>query len=239
MKKTFANWDIAAESPERLAACIDHTNLKPEADAAAIERLCREAREWNMAAVCVHPSRLKLAANCLQGSQVQLDTVIGFPLGADSLVVKEFAAYQALIDGADEIDMVINMGMVKDGNFDYVKQEINALTALKDERNFILKVIVETANLTEPELIRLVYLLNDSTADYIKTSTGLAVRGVSLQDLQTINAHRSPQLLIKASGGIRRLDFALQLIAAGADRLGCSNGEVLLQELQERLEGDL
>lgn len=235
--KTISGNSATATDRAALASIIDHTNLQPEADAAAIEALCREARHYGMAAVCVHPVRLPLAAACLTGSGVKLCTVIGFPLGADGGEVKRYAARQALEAGADELDMVIDLGAVKDGNFAAVQREIAALAELKARRNFVLKVIVETALLSERELISLTELVSASAADFIKTSTGFAARGASLEDIQIISAHRAPRLKIKASGGIRTPEQALALVAAGADRLGCSNSVAILEALEGRTEG--
>ncbi len=145
-----------------------------------------------------------------------------------------FAAAHALQSGAGELDVVINLGALKDGNYQQVEEEVAQLLKLKKEYAFILKVIVETALLTSVELIALTRMLGDCGADFIKTSTGFSSRGVSLQDLQIITAHRSSGLKIKAAGGIRELDFALQLIEAGADRLGSSSAGKILEEYKVR-----
>lgn len=212
-----------------LASYLDSTNLKADSAAVQIEELCIEAAKYHMAAVCIQPGRLSLAQRLLQDTGVKTCTVIGFPLGADGLSSKQFLAAQALADGADELDMVINLGALKDGDYNIVEAEIQALLRLKKERDFILKVIVETALLSRDELIMLTRILNASGADYIKTSTGFASRGASLEDIEIIAAHCEPHLKIKASGGIKELDFALQLIQAGADRLGSSNAVSLME----------
>jgi deoxyribose-phosphate aldolase len=216
-----------------MAGYLDSTNLKPEATKNDIERLCLEAVRYKMAAVCLHPYRLSLARQLLKDSGVKLCTVIGFPLGAEGIEVKTFAARQALQNGAEELDMVINLGAVKDSHWNSVLAEIEAILKLKNEYDYILKVIVETALLTETELIRITQYLGDSGADFIKTSTGLSTRGVSVEDVQLISRVRSPNLKIKASGGIRGLDFALQLLAAGADRLGTSQAASLIDEYMQ------
>ena len=217
-----------------LASYMDSTNLKPEATQNDIVALCTEAASLQMAAVCIQAYRLPLAREILQESGVKLCTVLGFPLGAEGTANKIYAATQALASGADELDMVINLGALKDGDYKQVAQEINGVLRLKNEHPFILKVIVETALLSHAELIHLTGLLGDSGVDFIKTSTGFSNRGVSLEDLQIISAHRAPDLKIKASGGIHNLDFALQLIEAGADRLGSSNAAKILEEHRVR-----
>ncbi|MGI5921069.1 MAG: deoxyribose-phosphate aldolase [Syntrophomonadaceae bacterium] len=217
-----------------IARHIDSTNLRPEATAGDIKKLCLEAAEYKMAAVCVHPSRLQLARHYIRNSEVKLCTVIGFPLGAETLATKKFAARQALEQGAEELDMVINLGAVKDHNLNLVEQEIRDIVELKKNQEFILKVIVETALLDKQELINLTHLVGDTGADYIKTSTGFAARGVSLEDIETIQASKSDRLKIKASGGIRTLEFALSLLAAGADRLGTSNAVKIVEECRRK-----
>ncbi|MGE5389669.1 MAG: deoxyribose-phosphate aldolase [Deltaproteobacteria bacterium] len=217
-----------------LAAYLDHTNLKPEAARSDIESLCHEAVKYGMAAVCVHPGRLVNALSIISGSPVRLCTVIGFPLGADTAATKLFAARNALDQGADELDMVINIGAIKDNNYSLVKQEINSLLELKPEYDFLLKVIVETALLTSAELAAVTTLVSESGADFIKTSTGFASRGVSLQDIEIIKQYKSDRLKIKASGGIRELEFALRLLEAGVDRIGTSSGAGLVEEYRKR-----
>jgi len=217
------------------ASFLDSTNLKPEAREIDIEVLCREAVKYNMAAVCIQPYRLAGARSMLADSQVKLCTVIGFPLGADRSDSKTYAAAKALEDGADELDMVINIGAVKDGEYNKVIQEIEAVLALKKLQNFTLKVIVETALLTSQELVKITEYISQTAADYIKTSTGFASRGVILADLELISEHKSEVLKIKASGGIRDLDFALKLLQAGAARLGTSNARQLIEEYSLRV----
>lgn len=213
-----------------IAAYLDSTNLKADATGSNIKDLCLEAAKLHMAAVCIQPYRLALARNLLSGSGVKLCTVIGFPLGADGLQSKLYLAAQSLADGADELDMVINLGALKDRDYAKVDAEIKALVGLKNEQDFLLKVIVETALLNQDEIIMLTRMLSASGADYIKTSTGFSTRGASLDDVKTIAAYRESHLKIKAAGGIKDLDLALQLIAAGADRLGSSNAVKIVEE---------
>lgn len=217
-----------------IAAWMDSTNLKPEAKKEDIRILCEEAVYYGMTAVCIHPCRLALAKEYLAGSKVKLCTVIGFPLGAEDGITKVFSAQQALRQGANELDMVINIGAVKDRDFTLIKREIKSLLELKQDYDFILKVIVETALLDRTELETLSQLASESGADFIKTSTGFSTRGVSLEDIDIIKSHKSESLKIKASGGVRNLDFALQLIDAGVDRIGSSNAASLVQEYRQR-----
>ena len=218
-----------------IASFLDSTNLKPEAREIDIQVLCMEAVKYKMAAVCIQPCRLSLARKLLADCGVKLCTVIGFPLGADRPDSKMYAAAKALEDGADELDMVINIGAVKDGVYDKVIEEIEAVLALKKQQNFTLKVIVETALLTWPELGIITEYVSQTGADYIKTSTGFSSRGVSLEDIKVIKGHKSEALKIKASGGIRDLEFALKLIQAGAARLGTSSARQLIEEYSIRV----
>lgn len=215
-----------------LAAYLDSTNLRPEARQIDIEQLCREAIEHHMAAVCVHPYRLPLCHRLLAGTPVQLCSVVGFPLGADGVASKAYLAAAALAEGADELDMVINIGAVKDRDYYTVGQEIEAIGALKQETRFTLKVIIETALLENEELAEIIRLINQTEADFVKTSTGFGPRGASREDITNIMKYKKPSLQIKASGGIRELDLALALIDAGADRLGTSSAGQLLKAYQ-------
>jgi len=216
-----------------IAACLDSTNLKAEAIQEDIRILCEEAVCYGMTAVCIHPWRLARARDYLAGSRVKLCTVIGFPLGAEGGATKLFSARQALVQGASELDMVINIGALKDRDYNLVKQEIKSLLSLKQEYDFLLKVIVETALLKKTELETVTRLVSESGADFIKTSTGFSARGVSLEDIRIIGAHKSKELKIKASGGVRELEFALQLIEAGVDRIGSSHAAALVKEYRQ------
>lgn len=217
-----------------LASYMDSTNLKAEATAEDIRKLCEEAATLHMAAVCINPYRVPQASGLLKGSGVKVCTVIGFPLGALTTADKRHQACQALKQGACELDMVVNIGAVKDGNYALIKEEIERLAELKQEFSYHLKVIVETALMQTEELVNLVSIVSNSAAEYIKTSTGMAARGASLEDLEVIKQYRRPGLKIKASGGVRELDWALRLIDAGADRIGSSNAGALVKEYQNR-----
>lgn len=213
-----------------LEAYFDSTNLKAEASKANIRQLCSEADFYRMAAVCVMPAYVKLAKSCLYASKVKICTVIGFPLGAHLSQVKILEGKKALDDGAGELDWVLNIGWIKDRNWIQLEAELLAVLELKRHYDFILKVIVETALLTEAELIKIIIFLGDMKVDYIKTSTGYASRGVNWADIETIMTYKDPALKVKASGGIKDLDFALALVQAGVNRIGTSNAADIMRQ---------
>jgi deoxyribose-phosphate aldolase len=213
-----------------LAAYIDHTLLRPDATQAQILSLCAEAQAFNFAAVCVPPCYVKTAKEALAETSVNIASVIGFPLGYSLTDVKFFETHKALAHGASEIDMVINVAAFKSGHFSEVQDEIEQLSTLCHFKNAVLKVIVETALLTEDELVQICRMCADAQVDYVKTSTGFASRGASVRDVEIMRANLPENIKIKASGGIKTRAFALELIAAGADRLGTSSGVVLMQE---------
>jgi len=218
-----------------LAAYLDSTNLKPDSKTQDIINLCEQAARYSMAAVCVTPYRLPLAREILSGSTVKACTVIGFPLGAEHAWLKREQAWWALQKGADELDMVVNLGAVKDGQLDVIKEEVSEVMGLKAHFDFVLKVIVETGLLTQSELIAILRLLEELEVDFIKTSTGINSRGATIEDIYTICNNRKTQIKIKASGGIKTLGFARQLIAAGADRIGSSNAlSLVMEEMAEK-----
>ena len=198
---------------------VDHTLLKPEATWEQIKTLCDEAMEFGCATVCIPPAYVKQAADYV-GNELKICTVIGFPNGYSTTAVKVFETEDAIRNGADEIDMVINIGWVKDQRWDEVLAEIKAIKASCQGR--ILKVIVETCLLTEAEKIKLCELVTESGADYIKTSTGFSTGGATREDVALFKAHIGPGVKIKAAGGISSLQDAEDFMALGADRLGTS-----------------
>ena len=201
---------------------IDHTNLKAFATSDDIKKLCSEARSYHFETVCVNPYYVSLAKEELKGSNVGVCTVVGFPLGMTNSMVKEYEAICAVQDGADEVDMVINIGALKDGNYDYVKNEIETVRDAIDGK--VLKVIIETCYLTRDEIIKMTEICNDTFVNFIKTSTGFGEYGARVEDVELINEHKSDVLEIKASGGIKSFDDAVSFINAGASRIGTSNG---------------
>lgn len=198
---------------------VDHTLLKPEATWEQIKTLCDEAMEFGCATVCIPPAYVKQAADYVQGN-LKICTVIGFPNGYNTMAAKIFETKDAVENGASEIDMVINIGWVKDQRWDEVLAEIKAIKASCQGR--ILKVIVETCLLTEAEKIKLCELVTESGADYIKTSTGFSTGGATREDVALFKAHIGPGVKIKAAGGISSLQDAEDFMALGADRLGTS-----------------
>lgn len=205
-----------------LAKVIDHTLLKPTATREQIETLCREAAEHGFCSVCVNPYWVPLAAKMLKGTGVKTCTVIGFPLGANTTEVKGFEAKTALENGADELDMVINIGALKSKDYDTVLQDIRALRALGD--NFVLKVIIETSELTDEEKVKACELAAEAKADFVKTSTGFTKGGATVHDVALMKKSIPAGMQVKASGGVRTREDAEAMLAAGATRLGASSG---------------
>jgi len=212
----------------KYAEYIDYTNLKPDATIEDITQLCEEAKIYHTQSVCVNPYYVSLAKELLEGTTTTVTTVIGFPLGANKTRVKEMEAIVALEDGADEIDMVINISALKNKDYDYIKEEINDIMAAVDGKT--LKVIIETSLLTEEEIIKMTQICNDTFVNYIKTSTGFGKRGVSLDDIDIINAHKNEILEIKASGGIKSEEMIEELLNKGVTRLGISDTTFLKGE---------
>lgn len=200
---------------------IDYTNLKACATKEDIKRLCDEAIKFHFVSVCVNPCYVELAKELLEGTNVNVCTVIGFPLGANLLSVKEYEAISAVELGADEIDMVINVGALKDKDYDYIKEEIETIRDSIGGKT--LKVIIETCYLTEEEIKKMVEICNDTFVNFIKTSTGFGTRGASLEDIKIINKYKNEALEIKASGGIKTYDEAINFIEAGVTRIGTSS----------------
>ena len=206
---------------------VDHTNLKAFASKKDIEKLCDEALRYNFASVCVNPYYVSLANELLIRSDVKVCTVIGFPLGQNTKEVKVYEAKAAIEEGADEIDMVINVAALKDQNYDYVKDEVKALReAAKDK---VLKVIIETCYLTKEEIVIMTNICNEVGADFIKTSTGFGNSGASIDDVKLMNENKNDKLQIKASGGIKTYADAMNFINNGATRLGTSNGIKIME----------
>ncbi len=210
---------------------IDHTNLKMDATSEHIARLCREASEYNFETVCVHPCYVGLAKELLEGTNVGVCCVVGFPLGMNTPKVKSFEAIDAVENGADEIDMVINVGALKDKDYEYVKAEIEEIRDSIDGK--VLKVIIETSLLTSDEIIKMTEICNETFVNYIKTSTGFGSRGASVEDVKLINEHRNEVLEIKASGGIKTYEQMNELINAGATRIGTSSGVSIVTNIHE------
>ena len=215
---------------QEIAQTIDHTLLKPEATAQQIERLCDEALRFTFATVCINPVFVPLAAEKLEGSAVTVCTVVGFPLGATATSVKVYETQQALSDGAGEIDMVIHIGALKAGDHPTVEQDIAAVATACHESGALLKVIIETALLSDDEKVTACRLAQAAGADFVKTSTGFAASGAKIEDVRLMRQTVGPQMGVKAAGGIRSYADALAMIEAGASRLGASAGATIVEE---------
>ena len=207
-----------------LSQYIDHTLLKPTATKEDITKLCEEAIKYNFYSVCVNPCYVSLASELLKGTNVKVACVVGFPLGANSLRIKQIEALEAVQNGAGEIDMVINQGYVKMGEYDKVLEEIDGVCMA----NVPVKVIVETSQLDKSELEKLCDVVNKSKALFIKTSTGFVGEGAKLEDVKLMRKLINKDKYVKASGGIRDKETFNQMINAGADRIGTSSGTKLI-----------
>lgn len=217
-----------------IAPYIDHTLLKPTATWPEIETLCREAMEYSFAAVCVPPLYVKKAKELLTNSKVRTATVIGFPFGYCAIEAKVAELVLAIVDGADELDTVINISAIKNNDWTFIANEINTLMPIIKNKNKEIKVIIESGVLTDDEIIKCCDIYGAAGVDYVKTSTGYAEKGASIHDVQLIRAHLSDAVKIKASGGIRSYSFAKELINAGANRLGCSSSIKIMEESREK-----
>ena len=213
-----------------VAALIDHTLLKAEATRTDIERICREALQYRFASVCVNSVFVKQVSDALRNSTVKTCVVVGFPLGANLPAVKLDEARGALEQGAQEIDVVIHIGALKAGDAAAVRSEIESLSRLVHERQAILKVIIETALLSEEEKVRACRAARDARADFVKTSTGFSTSGATIGDVELMRREVGGEIGVKASGGVRTLDDLLNMVDAGATRIGTSNGVKISQE---------
>lgn len=215
---------------EELAQYLDHTLLKADASKGDLEQLCAEARQYKTWSVCVNPCNLLAARDLLQGSSVRLCTVVGFPLGQMTSEAKAFETAEAVFNGADEIDMVVNVGRVKDKDFSYVREDIQSV--VNSAQGKVTKVILETSLLDQEEIAAVCRIAQAAGADFLKTSTGFSTGGARVEDIRLMRATVGQGMGIKASGGIRSLQDALAMIAAGANRLGVSASVRILEEIQ-------
>jgi len=206
---------------------IDHTNLNRSATKSEIEKLCKEAVEYKFASVCVHPYYVAYAKKLLKKSKVKVCTVVGFPLGMNTTEVKVYETENALKNGADEIDMVINVAALKDEEFYYVGKEIKKIRDVAKDK--VLKVIIEECCLTEDEIVRITRICNECKVDFIKTSTGFDEHGATMEAVHIIRENKKDNIGIKASGGIRDYETAMKFIEAGATRIGTSSGVKIME----------
>lgn len=214
-----------------IGALIDHTVLRPTTSIEEVEQLCRESVEYGFAAVCVPPPFVKRAKTILAPTAVQVATVIGFPFGYSATEAKMAETVLALVDGADELDMVINLVALRQGDWDYLTREVLLLTEVIHNKGKKIKVIVESGILSREELLECCRRLGPLGIDFMKTSTGYAEKGATLEAVQLMRQYLPSVVNIKASGGIKTLAFAQQLVEAGATRLGCSASVQIVKEL--------
>jgi len=214
-----------------VAQTIDHTILKPDATREQLVKLCAEAREYRFASVCVNPVQVSLCRELLDQSGIPVCTVVGFPLGASTTVIKAAEAKHCFDNGAQELDMVINVGALKDGRLAEVETDIKAVVTAAP--NALVKVIIEACLLTDEEKVTACKLSCSAGAHFVKTSTGFSSGGATVADIQLMRETVGPEIGVKAAGGIKTAEFALQLLSAGATRLGASAGVQIIQSLTD------
>lgn len=211
----------------KLNKYIDHTLLKPDASQEQIETLIEEAKKYDFASVCVNPTWVNFAAQALKATDVKVCTVIGFPLGANTPELKAFETSDAIQNGANEVDMVINIGALKSRNFDLVERDIRAV--VEAAKGTLLKVIIETCLLTDDEKVKACQIAQKAGADFVKTSTGFSTGGATVADVALMRKTVGPDMGVKASGGARSYEDALAFIKAGASRIGASSGVAIME----------
>lgn len=217
-----------------IAKMIDHSLLKPEMDTEAVRKGCEIAKQYDAASVCMKPTDLPIGRLALMGTDVKLSTVIGFPHGSNRTDVKVFEAERAMDDGAVELDMVLNIGRLISGQLDYVEQDIAAVVSAAHKRGAIVKVILENAYLTDAQKIAGCRAAEGAGADFVKTSTGYAPSGATIEDLKLMRATCSPHIRVKAAGGVRTLDAVLACRAAGCSRVGATATIAIMEEAYRR-----
>ncbi|ORX70299.1 deoxyribose-phosphate aldolase [Linderina pennispora] len=224
-------------TPEMVAKTIDHALLKPEMTVDEVLAGCQLCAKYNTASVCVKPCDVKLAADALRGTTVDVGTVIGFPHGNTPSSVKTFEALQAIEDGAVELDMVLNIGHLKSGRHDEIRDEIRSLTSAAKAKmpEVVIKVIFECSLLTDEEKVVACKLTEEAGADYVKTSTGFSTGGATIPDLKLMRANTTKgKTFVKASGGVRTLDYLIECLQAGADRIGASATDQIIDDMRAR-----
>lgn len=207
---------------------IDHTVLKADTPLETVKRICDEAMEYGFASVCINPCHVAYCADYLKDSDVNVCTVIGFPLGANTSAVKAFETKDAIANGADEIDMVMNIGALKDKNYDLARDDVKAV--VEAANGTLVKVILETCLLTEDEIKKACELCVEAKADYVKTSTGFSTRGATIEDVRIMKEAVHGKAKVKAAGGVRTTEDMVKIVAAGADRIGTSAGCSLVKK---------
>ncbi|MEO8413658.1 MAG: deoxyribose-phosphate aldolase [Ginsengibacter sp.] len=213
-----------------IAHYIDHTVLKPTTLLAEVEKICSEAVQYQFAAVCIPPLFVQKVKGILKNYDVKTATVIGFPFGYNAIEAKVAEIVLAMVDGADELDMVINISAIKNNDWNFIASEINTIMPIVKNKNKVIKVIIESGILTDDEIIKCCDIYGAAGVDYVKTSTGYAEKGATLHAVKLMRAHLADHIQIKASGGIKTYQFAKELIEAGASRLGCSSSVQIVKE---------
>lgn len=213
---------------------FDHTILKPEATEADVKKLCKEAKEYNFYSVCVNGCYVPLAVEELKDTDVKVAVVVGFPLGAMATEAKSFETDFACEQGAAEVDMVINIGALKEGRYDFVTDDICSVVAMANEHDAIVKVIIETCLLTDEEVIKACELSLEAGAEFVKTSTGFSTGGATEHHVALMRKTVGDKAKVKASGAIRDLETTLKMIEAGADRIGASASVAIMKDYQEK-----
>jgi deoxyribose-phosphate aldolase len=231
-----APFSIETLSYEQVAGVIDHSLLKPELDLEAVREGCELARSYGVASVCARPCDVELVREILDGSTVKTGTVIGFPHGSSTSAVKAFEAEQAIADGAEELDMVVNIGRLRSGDSAYVRADVAAVVEATKGRALV-KVILETAYLDRSEKVLGCELAEEAGAGFVKTSTGFAPSGSTLEDLRLMREAVSPRIGVKAAGGVRTLDALIDAVNAGATRIGATATRAILDEYRARKSG--
>ena len=217
---------------ENINKLIDHTLLKAFATREEIIKLCDEAKKYNFKSVCVNPANIELAAECLKDSEVLVCTVIGFPLGANTIETKVFETKDALDKGANEIDMVINVGKAKEHDYDYIEKEIAAIVNVA--KGNTVKVIIETCYLTDEEKEEVCKRASNAKATFVKTSTGFGTGGATASDVKLMKQSINEDMFVKASGGVRNLNDLLTMVEAGASRIGASSGVAIMNNNESK-----
>ena len=222
-------------SVSELAAYFDHTQLKAYASAEDFKKLCDESMRYGFKMVAINSAPVKLCSELLKDSPVHVGAAIGFPLGQTTVACKVFETKQAIADGADEIDYVINVGEVKNGNYDYIEDEMRQIVAACREKNVISKVIFENCYLTKDEIVKVAKIAKQVKPDFVKTSTGFGTGGAVLADVKLMKSVVGDDVKVKAAGGIRDLETCLAIIEAGAERIGSTSGIDIVEAYKKQL----
>ena len=221
-----------------LARLVDHTNLHPDATRADMEKLCDEAKRYHFKMVAINSVQSKLCSELLAGTDIDTGAAIGFPLGQTTIATKVFETKDALANGANEIDYVVNLTEVKAGNWDYIRDEMTQIVEVCREAGVPSKVIFENCLLTEDEKLGLCKVASEVLPDFVKTSTGFSTGGATVDDVKLMREHVDARVKVKAAGGIRTADAFLDMVRAGAERIGCSAGVPIIEELGRRMAAE-